>query len=113
MIMQKGKETTENIALTEAVYYVLLSVIEPMHGYGIMKNVSTLSNNRVNLAPGTLYGAIDTLQKKNWIFALQGENNSRKKEYQITKIGEKILKAEILRLHELFENGEKIMEEIK
>jgi len=109
MTTQKNKETTENIALTEAVYYVLLSVIEPMHGYGIMKNVSALSNNRVDLAPGTLYGAIETMLKKNWIFALQGEKNSRKKEYQITRTGEDVLNTEIQRLHELLDNGETIM----
>jgi len=108
MIMQKNKETVENIALTEAVYYVLLSVIEPMHGYGIMKNVSALSNNRVNLAPGTLYGAIETMLRKNWISALPGEKNSRKKEYQITKTGKIVLNIEIQRLRELIDNGEKI-----
>jgi len=110
MTTQKNKETTENIALTEAVYYVLLSVIEPMHGYGIMKNVSALSNNRVDLAPGTLYGAIETMLKKNWIFALPEEKNSRKKEYQITKMGKIVLYIEIQRLRELIDNGEKIME---
>jgi Predicted transcriptional regulators len=110
MMMQKNEETTENIALTEAVYYVLLSVIEPMHGYGIMKNVSALSNNRVNLAPGTLYGAIETMLKRNWISALPGEKNSRKKEYQITKTGKIVLDAEIQRLRELLSNGEQIVE---
>ena len=107
--MQKNKEPVESIALTEAVYYILLSVLEPMHGYGIMKNVSVLSNNRVNLAPGTLYGAIETMLKKNWIFALEGENNSRKKEYLITRVGEDVLNVEIQRLYELLDNGEKLM----
>ena len=50
-----------NSALTEAVYYILLSLTEPLHGYGIMQNVAQLSNGRVNLAAGTLYGAINTL----------------------------------------------------
>jgi Predicted transcriptional regulators len=108
-MMHKGEKTIENIALTEAVYYILLSVIEPMHGYGIMKNVSVLSNGRVSLAPGTLYGAIETMLKKNWIFALSGESSSRKKEYLITRIGENVLNAEIQRLHELLNNGETIM----
>ena len=44
-------------ALTEGVYYILLSLMEPMHGYGIMQNVEQLSKGRVKLAPGTLYGA--------------------------------------------------------
>ncbi|MBQ5890707.1 MAG: PadR family transcriptional regulator, partial [Clostridia bacterium] len=50
-----------NTALTEAVYYILLSLMQPMHGYGIMQNVEQLSNGRVKLAAGTLYGAINTL----------------------------------------------------
>ena len=50
-----------NIALTEAVFYILLSLVEPLHGYGIMQNVEKLSGGRVRLAAGTLYGAINTL----------------------------------------------------
>ncbi|MDE6233212.1 MAG: PadR family transcriptional regulator, partial [Lachnospiraceae bacterium] len=45
-----------NPALTEAVYYILLSLIQPLHGYGIMQNVEKLSKGRVRLAAGTLYG---------------------------------------------------------
>ena len=63
-----------NSALTEAVYYILLSLVEPMHGYGIMQNVEQLSGGRVKLAAGTLYGAINTLLEKGWIVALP-ENN--------------------------------------
>jgi DNA-binding PadR family transcriptional regulator len=48
----------ENSALTEAVYYILLSLYTPLHGYGIMQNVERLSSGRVKLAAGTLYGAI-------------------------------------------------------
>ena len=45
-----------NMALTEAVYYILLSLVESKHGYGIMQNVEMLSGGRVKLAAGTLYG---------------------------------------------------------
>ena len=48
-------------ALTEAVYYILLSLLQPMHGYGIMQNTEALSEGRVRLAAGTLYGALNTL----------------------------------------------------
>ena len=50
-----------NNALTEAVYYILLSIQTPLHGYGIMQNAETLSNGRVRLAAGTLYGRINTM----------------------------------------------------
>lgn len=99
-----------NPALTEAVYYILLSLMEPMHGYGIMQNVDSLSNGRVKLAAGTLYGAISTLLEKGWIAALPGERDSRKKEYQITDAGKETLKTEIERLSELLGNGKRIME---
>ena len=45
-------------ALTEAVFYILLSLDTPLHGYGIMQNVERLSGGRVRLAAGTLYGAL-------------------------------------------------------
>lgn len=99
-----------NIALTEAVYYILLSLMEPMHGYGIMQNVESLSGGRVKLAAGTLYGAINTLLEKGWITALPGIKDSRKKEYQITDEGKQIVADELLRLQELLTNGTRIME---
>lgn len=100
-----------NIALTEAVYYILLSLLSPCHGYGIMQNAETLSAGRVKLAAGTLYGAINSLLEKGWIKALPGEKDSRKKEYVITEEGKTILHAEIVRLKELLENGTRILEE--
>ncbi len=96
-------------ALTEAVYYILLSLVQPLHGYGIMQNVEQLSGGRVKLAAGTLYGAINTLLMKGWIAALPGERDSRKKEYQITESGKKALCAELVRLTELIENGIQIL----
>ena len=100
-----------NPALTEAVYYILLSLITPRHGYGIIQNVEMLSGGRVRLAAGTLYGAINTLLEKNWISALPGEKDSRKKEYIITGDGRQALSNELKRLQELLDNGKHIMEE--
>lgn len=97
-----------NPALTEGVYYILLSLMQPMHGYGIMQNVEQLSNGRVRLAAGTLYGALNTLLEKGWIQALPEIQDSRKKEYAITGLGKEALKLEIARLRELIENGNRI-----
>ncbi len=66
-------------ALTEAVYYILLSLLQPMHGYGIMQNVEKWSRGRMRLAAGTLYGAMNTLMEKGWIRALPEKRDSRKK----------------------------------
>ena len=75
-----------------------------------MQNVEQLSKGRVRLAAGTLYGAISTLVEKGWITTLPGEKDSRKKEYQITEQGKQTLETELIRLRELIENGNRILE---
>ena len=57
----------KHLPLTETVYYVLLSLLHPAHGYIIMKNIEDLSGGRVKMAPGTLYGAIENLLKHQLI----------------------------------------------
>ena len=101
-------ESFERGALTEAVYYILLSVHEPMHGYAIMQNIDRLTAGRVVLGPGTLYGAINALVQKGWIAAVPGEQDSRKKEYVITETGRGVFICEIDRLGELLRNGESV-----
>lgn len=95
--------------MTEGVFYILLSLIEPLHGYGIMQNVEALSNGRVRLAAGTLYGAINNLQERGWIRSLPGGMEGRRKEYQITEPGREALETEMKRLKELLENGKKVL----
>ena len=98
-------ESFERGALTEAVYYILLSLHHPRHGYGIMQNIEKLTDGRVNLGPGTLYGALNALSQKRWIKELYSGGESRKKEYVITETGLAVFKAEIQRLSELLRNG--------
>lgn len=98
-------------ALTEATYYILLSLVQPRHGYGIMQRAESLSGGRVRLAAGTLYGALNTLCDKGWILQLPAPDDSRRKDYKLTELGLKILKNEVARLRELADNGEKILRE--
>jgi DNA-binding PadR family transcriptional regulator len=101
----------KNIPLTEALFYILLAVNTPNHGYGIIQNISDMTNSRVILGPGTLYGAINTLLDKGWISLYSEEKDSRKKkEYIITESGRNAFKEEVKRLKELVENS-KYMEE--
>ena len=97
------------LALTEAVFYILLSLQKPLHGYGIIQNVGELSNGRVKLAAGTLYGALNSLVDKGWIDALPENPESRKKEYVITASGLNVLKEELVRLSELVDNGKRLL----
>ena len=96
-------------ALTEATYYILLSLYTPQHGYGIMQQAEALSHGRVHLAAGTLYGALNTLCDKGWIIQLPVEDGSRRKEYKLTEKGKAILTQEVARLKELADNGERIL----
>ncbi|OQB23505.1 MAG: Transcriptional regulator PadR-like family protein [Firmicutes bacterium ADurb.Bin182] len=102
-------ESTERGALTEAVYYILLSLFTPLHGYGIMQNIRELSGGRVALGAGTLYGAINTMLEKGWIKPVTGGLDARKKEYGITDEGKRAVYAEIARLEELIKNGKEIV----
>ncbi|MEZ4509656.1 MAG: PadR family transcriptional regulator [Eubacteriales bacterium] len=102
-------ESNERGALTEAVFFILLSLYTPMHGYRMMQNVRELSGGRVDLGAGTLYGAINTLLEKKWIQPVAGESSSRKKEYTITELGKSIVKAEITRLEELLAIGKNVV----
>ena len=99
----------ENIALTESTYYILLSLVSPQHGYGIMQQAEELSKGRVRLAAGTLYGALSAMVDKGWIEQLPIESGSRKKEYQLTEKGRSVLEKEVDRLRELVDNGERIL----
>lgn len=104
------EEQAEKIALTEAVYYILLSLYTPMHGYGMIQKIKELSGERVILAPGTLYGAINTLLQKQWICLQEGQDEqARKKEYVITPLGKQMVEGEVIRLEELLQNGKEMI----
>lgn len=101
---------TTNNSLTEAVFYILLALVEPMHGYGIMQQTAALSNDRVRLSAGTLYGALASLLEKGWIEQLPEEG--RKKDYRITPAGREVLEQELARLAELLENGRNVLNKL-
>jgi DNA-binding PadR family transcriptional regulator len=94
--------------LTETVYYVLLALHTPLHGYGVMQLVDEMSAGRVNLGAGTLYGALTTLAEKGWISPVAGVAGDRKKEYVITDVGHSVVAVELERLEELLHNGHRV-----
>ncbi len=101
----------KNTPLTEALFYILLSVRKPNHGYGIIQEVEQITEGRVTLGPGTLYGAIQTLTAKGWIRIYSEETDSRKKKkYIITDLGSCVFAEEKRRLQELLKNAA-LMEE--
>lgn len=99
-------EIESYLPLSEPVFYILLSLApEARHGYAIMKDVRSLSSDRVILSTGTLYGALKRMMDSGWIepaFAEDVQDNGReRKAYRLTHLGKQILNAEIERLNHL------------
>jgi len=103
-------DNSEQSALTEVVYFILLSMLKPRHGYAVMQYIGKLTKGRVILGAGTLYGAINTLSEKQWIRTEGEDKNSRKKEYVITDLGREILNVEMTRLEDLLAIGKDELE---
>ena len=93
--------------MTETIFYTLLALLEPNHGYGIMKFVKDLTDERVKLGTGTLYTMLGRLVDDQMITVVNEENG--KKTYQITDDGLTLLKAEQERLRQQCNNGERIL----
>ncbi|MBD7936440.1 MULTISPECIES: PadR family transcriptional regulator [Cytobacillus] len=83
--------------LTETTYYILLSLIEPSHGYVMMQKVEQLSDHKVKIAAGTMYGAIENLVKHRLIKSVQSDDK-RRKTYVITEKGIEVLKQDYKRM---------------
>ena len=96
------------LPLSETMHYILLALREPLHGYAIMQKIEQMSKGTVILAAGTLYGAIENLNKYGWIEPVPGQTD-RRKVYKITDEGIEILKIErerLLNIVSLYEKGE-------
>jgi DNA-binding PadR family transcriptional regulator len=95
-----------SLPLTETTFFIMLSLVPaPKHGYSIMKDVQALSDKRVVLSTGTLYGALKRLLENNWIERVEdlgaNETGRPRKCYRLTDRGRRILDAEIVRLQAL------------
>lgn len=84
------------LPLSEATFYVLACLHEPLHGYAIMQKVDMLSEGSVSIGPGTLYGAFATLEKQGLIVKLREEE--RRKVYGMTALGRRVLAEQARRL---------------
>jgi DNA-binding PadR family transcriptional regulator len=94
--MSEKNPTERYLPLTESTFYTLVSVVEPLHGYGIMQKVETLSDGAVKIGPGTLYGTLQALEKEALIVKVSEEE--RRKIYAITDKGRQVLKSQVQRL---------------
>jgi len=98
----------KNLPLTETVYYILLALTEPAHGYVLMQRVEELSDGQVRLAAGTLYGAIENLLSKGFIVSIPSDD-TRRKIYALTKAGYEILWGDYQRMFHILRITEHVL----
>lgn len=88
------------LPLTETTYYILLVLTHPLHGYAAIQEIARISQGDVNIAAGTMYGAIENLLKAKWIKEVPSEDK-RRRVYQITDQGRQVMIQETERLRQL------------
>src|SRR5262245_23999633 len=97
----------EEKPLTEPVLLILMSLAgQPRHGYALLKDIESLSQGRVRLSTGTLYGALRRLLEDRWIERFEQEDTSREKQaYRLTPAGRRQLHIELDRMKQLMRAG--------
>lgn len=97
----------ELLPLTSSVFHILLSLADQeRHGYGIMQEVEATTLGRIQMGPGTLYGAIKRMLAADLIEESDErpdpeQDDERRRYYRLTALGRRVLGAEALRLYDL------------
>ena len=95
------------LPLSEATAYILMTLSEPLHGYGIMQKIEALTQGTVKVGPGTLYGALSKLEKQGLISMV--DEKERRKIYLLSPKGKQVLRLHIERSRVIVENGQRIL----
>lgn len=102
----------EYLPLREATFFIMVCLAnDPKHGYAILKEVETLSDGRIILSTGTLYGAIKRLLDQGWIERMEADDTDGrdKKSYRLTDLGRRVLQAESNRLAHIATLGQRVL----
>jgi DNA-binding PadR family transcriptional regulator len=99
------------LPLTPAAFHILLALADgEKHGYGIMREVTAMSDGQIKLGPGTLYGTIKRMLADGWIEESDerpdpGLDDERRRYYRLTDLGGKVVRAEAARLARLVDTA--------
>ena len=102
--MMTIKQISKHLPLSEATFFIMLALVTPKHGYGVMQMVEEISKGAVTIGPGTLYGAFANLEKEKLIEMVREEG--RRKEYQLTQDGRSLFEAQLERLRMMVDLGD-------
>ena len=93
------KPTSKNELLKGTLDMLVLQTLsmQSLHGYAIAQQIEALSGDLLRVEQGSLYPALERLQKKGWITAKWGESPTgrRARYYTLTAAGRKQLGTEI------------------
>lgn len=87
--------------MTESAFYILLSLQEERHGYGIGQRVKELTDNHLIIGPGTMYGTLSKMEKDGLIEFTREKD--KRKYYRITPLGREVLDREKERIRHLYQ----------
>ena len=88
--------------MTETGFYILLCLRRPNHGYGIAQKVKEMTEGRIELSAGTVYGSLSKMEKDGLIEYLREEQ--KRKIYCMTPLGREVLEKEIARIDQIHRN---------
>ncbi|MCB5911581.1 PadR family transcriptional regulator [Streptomyces pinistramenti] len=89
--------------LTEPQYFILAALLDgPLHGYGVIKATEQATDGRLKLAVGTLYGALERMEKSGLVTADHEEvvDGRQRRYYRLTQDGTDTLEQEALRMQQ-------------
>lgn len=89
--------------IREPTYFLMAALLDgPLHGYAIAQQASELSEGRVRLTAGTLYGALERLVKKGMIRETGDElvEGRKRRSYELTDEGMDVLRGEAGRMRD-------------
>jgi DNA-binding PadR family transcriptional regulator len=90
-----------HMSMQEPSFFILTAIAgEPLHGYGVMRAVSDLSDGRLTLRAGTLYAALERLTEDGLLAVDREEpvEGRLRRYYRLTDPGAAALEAETQRL---------------
>jgi DNA-binding PadR family transcriptional regulator len=105
-LQSRSPSIQQVLPISEPVFLILLSLVgHPRHGYGMIKEVAELSEQRVMLSTGTLFGAIKRLLADGWVERVPppepDQDGRDRKYYRLTSQGHQVLKADVQRMRSL------------
>jgi DNA-binding PadR family transcriptional regulator len=107
MIENVKPQPEELLPLTSAIFHIMLALADgEQHGYAIMKLVAAMTNSKMQIGPGTLYGSIKRMLRVGLIEEADERldpelDDERRRYYRLTEFGRRVLSAEAERLDNL------------